>query len=117
MDWLHHATYSRFRPDNLHKLQQQLPTPVPGPPPTVSLTEIDKKVFKAWGHKYCCEKPFGPCETTVRNKEGVTPKVGKTWVATIQIERGQSTSNSAMYGGSYVEPSFEELVEMRNKKG
>ena len=116
MDWLHHATYSRFHPDNLHKPVLKLPVPVPGAAPIVALTEIDKKVFKAWGHKLTCEKPYGPSEQTTRIKDGVTPKVGKTWVATIQIERGQSTSNSAMYGGSYREPSFEELVEMRAKK-
>lgn len=117
MDWLHHATYSRFHPDNLHKLQDPLPSAVAGPPPTTALTEVDKKVFKAWGHKQCCEKPFGPCETSTRIKDNVTSKVGADWRVSLHFERGASISNSAMYGGSYREPTFEELVELKGKKG
>lgn len=117
MDWLHHATYSRFHPDNLHKLQHPIPVPVKAPPPVTGLTEIDKSVRGAWGHKLCCERPYGPSETTTRIKDQVTAKVGGTWTATTNIEKGYSTSQSAMYGGSYREPSFEELVALKAKKG
>ena len=117
MDWLHHATYSRFHPDNLNKLPLGLPEPVKGPAPVTELSATDKKVYGGWGHRLCCEKPYGPCETTTRIKDNVTPKIGSTWIATMHFEKGNSTSQSAMYGGSCREPSFEELVEMRSKKG
>jgi len=65
----------------------------------------------------CCERPYGPCETTTRIKDNVTAKVGGSWLRTEQFEKGNSVSNSAMYGGSYIEPSFEQLVELRGKKG
>ena len=117
MDWLHHARYSRYHPDNLNKLPHALPEPVKAPPPIAAVTAIDKKLHGAWGHTLCCEKAYGPCETTTRIKENVAPKVGSTWRTTIQFEKGNSTSNSAMYGGSYREKSFEELVEMQGKKG
>ena len=113
MDWLQHATYSRYHPDNLHKLIAPLPEPVTKAAPITKLTEIDKKVYKAWGHTLCAEKPYGPVETTVRIKDGVTPKIGSTWRATIDFERKAAISNTAMYGTSWREPSFEEQVEMR----
>ena len=117
MDWLHHATYSTYHPDNLNKQPNKLPDPVKGPAPLCPLTKYDRTVLNGWGHRLCSEKAFGPSETTTRIKENVTPKVGSTWRATMHIERGFSTSQSAMYGGSFREPSFEELVEMRSKKG
>jgi len=117
MDWIKHASYSRYHPDNLHKLPHALPEPVKAPPPVTQLSEVDKKVFKGWGHKLCCERPYGPVETTTRIKDNVTAKVGNTWRTTMHFEKGYSTSNSAMYGGSYIEPSFEQLVEMRSRKG
>jgi len=117
MDWIKHATYSAYHPDNLNKLPHSLPGPVAKPPPLDSLSEVDKKVKGGWGHELCCEKPFGPCETTTRIKDTVTPKIGSSWSATIHAERANSTSQSAMYGGSCREPSFEELVEMRSRKG
>jgi hypothetical protein len=58
-----------------------------------------------------------PLQTTTRIKDTVTPKIGSSWSATIHAERANSTSQSAMYGGSCREPSFEELVEMRSRKG
>ena len=100
MDWLHHATYSRFHPDNLHKPQNQLPESVKAPPAVVSFTKNDKLVRKAWGHTNCCERPYGPSETTTRIKDAVTAKIGSTWIATQHFEKGDSTSQSAMYGGS-----------------
>ena len=115
-DWLHHATYSAYHPDNVHKPVAQLPVPVKAPPPVVFLDDIDKRVRGGWGHTLCCERPYGPTETTTRIKDSVTAKVGGSWRTTIAFEKGASTSNSAMYGGSYREPSFEELVEMRSKK-
>lgn len=117
MDWIHKASYSRFHPDNLHKLPPQLPDPVKGPPPVAQFSDVDKKIRGAWGHQLCCEKAFGPSETTTRIKETITPKIGSSWVATIQAEKGFSISQSAVYGGSFREPSFEELVEMRSRKG
>jgi len=117
MDWLHHATYSRYHPDNLKKVIAPLPDPVKAPPPVVQLSEIDKKVYGGWGHRLCCERPYGPVETTLRIKDSVTAKVGSTWRSTVHAERGTSISQSAIYGGSFIEPSFEQLVEMRNKKG
>lgn len=117
MDWMHHSSYSRFHPDNLHKLPPQLPGPVKGPPPVVQLDEIDKRVKGAWGHRLCCERPYAPTETTTRIKDSVTAKIGSSWATTIAFEKGNSISQSAMYGGSAREPTFEELVEMRSRKG
>ena len=117
MDWLKHATYSTYHPDNLLKQDNSLPDQVKGPAPLAPITEIDRKVKGAWGHRLCGERPYGPSETTTRIKDNVTPKIGSTWIATMHFERGYSTSQSAMYGGSYIEPSFEQLVEMRTKKG
>lgn len=116
MDWIDRAYYSRYHPDNLKKLPAQLPDPVKGPPAITSFSTIDKRIKGAWGHSLCCERPYGPVETTTRIKDQVTPKVGSNWIATMHAEKGNSTSQSAMYGGSYREPSFEELVEMRQKK-
>ena len=61
--------------------------------------------------------PYGPCETTTRIKGDVTAKVGSNWTKVKHIETGNSISQSAMYGGSYREPSFEELVQLKAKKG
>ena len=61
-----------------------------------------------------CEKPFGPCETTVRNKEGVTPKVGKTWVRDDPDREGPEHEQQRDVGRIRSESRrFEELVEMR----
>ena len=117
MDWLHYAYYSKYHPDNLNKQDNKLPEAVKGPAPPAKLTEIDKKVHGAWGHRLCCENPYGPMETTTRIKGDVAPKVGSNWARTVSFERGASTSQSAMYGGSFREPSFEELVQLRAKKG
>ena len=117
MDWQHYATYSAYHPDNFKKPTRELPDPVKGAAPLVELNETDKKVFGAWGHRLCCETAYGRNETTTRIKEQVAPKIGSNWRATIGFERGQSTSNSAMYGGSYRELTFEEMVELKGKKG
>ncbi|KAL3893428.1 MAG: hypothetical protein SGPRY_014241, partial [Prymnesium sp.] len=74
-------------------------------------------VKKAWGHSKCCEKPYGKQETTTRLKDFVTPKVSSSWGATKHFERGMSVSCSAMYGGSLVDLTFEQIAEMKNKKG
>ena len=117
MDWLSYATYSKYHPDNFNKPGHKLPEVVKAPAPIVALDETDKKVFGGWGHTLCCEKAFGPSETRTRIKEAVAPKVGATWRGTVGFERGESTSNSAMYGGSWREMSFEEMVELKGKKG
>ena len=122
MEWIHLASYSKFHPDNLERLKPDdrvysLPDKIVPPPPLASLTEHDKKVRKGWGHTLCCEKPFGPVETTTRIKDNVNPKIGGSWTSTFHFEKGTSCSKSAMYGGSLIEPSFEALVEMRAKKG
>ena len=99
-----YTLYSHYHPDNLKPREQApLPEPVKGPAPLASFSEIDVKVDGAWGHRLTCEKPFGPSETTTRIKATVDPKVGSSWAKTITVERGDSTSNSAMYGGSYVQ--------------
>ena len=72
MDWLHHASYSRYHPDNLNKLIAPLPEQVKGAPPLAKITSVDKTLHGAWGHSLCCEKAFGPCETTTRIKENIT---------------------------------------------
>jgi hypothetical protein len=71
MDWQKYARYSRYHPDNLNKLPHKLPSPVAAPPPVVEITAIDKSAFNAWGHRLCCETPFGPNETTCRIKADV----------------------------------------------
>lgn len=45
-----------------------------------------------------------------------TSKIGSNWDRTVDFEKGNSISTSAMYGGSYREPTFEQLVEMRGKR-
>ena len=104
MEYRKYTLYSHYHPDNLKpRVEAPLPEPVKGPAPLAQFNEIDVKVDGAWGHRLTCEKPFGPCETTTRIKATVVPKVGGSWAKTITIERGESTSNSAMYGGSYVQ--------------
>jgi len=115
MDWISYAKYSKYHPDNLVKVAHALPEPVRAPPPVLALNDIDKQMG-GWGHKLCCERPYGQQETTTRIKAGVTAKVGSTWRTTESFERGNSISSSAMYGGSYREKTFEELVELKGKK-
>jgi len=116
MDWMDRASYSRYHPDNLNKEPPKLPEPVKGPPPAAKMTEVDKSVG-FWGHSLSCERPYGPSETRCALKEGITPKVGQNWNKIVAFERGTARSHSAMYGGSYRELSFEEIVEIRGKKG
>ena len=71
----------------------------------------------AWGHTQSSERAYARNETTTRIKERVTAKVGGNWNSTYHFEKGNSVSKSAMYGGALVDPSFEQLVEMRAKKG
>mmetsp|Transcript_45220 Transcript_45220/g.118694 ORF Transcript_45220/g.118694 Transcript_45220/m.118694 type:complete len:126 (+) Transcript_45220:55-432(+) len=117
MEWQTYARYSKYHPDNLYKLPPLLPEPVKGPPPLTQLTEVDKRVHKAWGHTLCCEQSYGKTETTTRIKENVTPKVGQDWHKVIAFERGNANSKSAMYSGSMIEMSFNEVVEARGTKG
>jgi hypothetical protein len=110
MDWTRYATYSKYHPDNMERPSlDQLPSPVAKPPPAAEITEADRQIG-AWGHKLCCERAYGPCETTTRIKDNVTPKTGGSWDKTITVERGNSTMCSAMYGGSLVERSFSALA-------
>ena len=67
----------------------------------------------AWGHTQCCERAYARNETTTRIKGSVTPKVGSDWRGTYHFEKGISISNTAMYGSSLIEPTFEQIVEMR----
>ena len=71
---------------------------------------MEKKVQGAWGHKLCCERAYGPNETTTRIKDNVTNKVGQSWSKAIAVEKGISTMCSAMYSGSQVERSFSALA-------
>eukprot|EP00966_Prymnesium_polylepis_P000144 3093-Prymnesium_polylepis.1 len=54
--------------------------------------------------------PYARNKTTTHINDNVTPKVGTSWVSTHHFEKGSSISRSAIYGGSLVEPSFEQLV-------
>ena len=45
-----------------------------GPAAITQISDIDKKIYGAWGHELCCEKAYGPCETTTRIKDNVTTK-------------------------------------------
>ena len=113
MDWIYkgYGSYSKYHPDNLTRPpKEELPDPVLGPGPVAEITELDKKMSGAWGHKLCCEAPYGPNETTTRIKGNVCNKVGTNWDRTITIERGTSTMCSAMYGGSLLERSFSTLA-------
>jgi len=117
-DWAHLAHYSKYHPDNTHRaMTTPLHEPVKGPPPAAEFDYYEKTVKKAWGHTLAAERPYGKNETTTRIKDHVTPKVGSTWAATVHAEKGKSVSYSAMYGGSLLEPTFEQLVELKNKKG
>ena len=101
----------RYHPDNLKRPEKEgLPKPVTGPGPIDEITQLDQRMSGAWGHKLCCEAPFGPNETTTRIKGHITNKVGSSWDRTITVERGTSTMCSAMYGGSLVERSFSALA-------
>ena len=71
---------------------------------------MDKKVSGAWGHTLCCERAYGPSETTTRIKDNVTTKIGSNWNKTIAVEKGTSTMCSAMYSGSLLERSFSTLA-------
>ena len=111
MDWAHHSSYSKHHPDNMQReADNKLPEPVLGPPPVTSISEMDKKINRAWGHTLCCERAYGPCETTTRIKDNVTNKVGSNWNKTIAVEKGLSTMCSAMYSGSQLERSFSALA-------
>ena len=101
----------RYHPDNLKRPEKEgLPKPVTGPGPIDEITQLDQRMTGAWGHKLCCEAPFGPNETTTRIKGHITNKVGSSWDRTITVERGTSTMCSAMYGGSLLERSFSALA-------
>ena len=108
--------FIKWNKHNLHKLPPSLPEQVKGPAILAPITETDKKAFGTWGHSKCSEAPYGQTETSLYIKAGVTPKVGSNWRAIVAFERGKSMSQSAMYGGSLREMSFEEIVEARGKK-
>ena len=111
MDWMKFSSYSKYHPDNMARTSDlKLPDPIVGPPPVAEITELDQKTSGAWGHTLCCERAYGPCETTTRIKDNVTNKVGTNWSKTIAVEKGTSTMCSAMYSGSVVERSFSPLA-------
>ena len=111
MDWISYSNYSKNHPDNLERnTDNGLPSNVVGPPPIAQITDVDKRVQGAWGHTLCCERAYGPCETTTRIKDNVTNKVGSNWNKTIAVEKGLSTMCSAMYSGSQLERSFSALA-------
>ena len=97
MDWIRkgHASYSKYHPDNFARPDRDgLPSPVKGPAAITQISDIDKKIYGAWGHELCCEKAYGPCETTTRIKDNVTTKVGSNWSKTVMVERGISTMSA-----------------------
>lgn len=111
MDWKSYSNYSKNHPDSQHRVADtKLPDPIVGPPPVAQINEVDKKTQGAWGHTLCCERAYGPNETTTRIKDNVTNKVGSNWNKTIAVEKGISTMCSAMYSGSQVERSFSALA-------
>ena len=64
-----YASYSKNHPDNSARTTDtSLPDPVRGPAPIDSITPLDKQIYGAWGHKLCCERAYGPNETTTRIK-------------------------------------------------
>ncbi|KAL1505109.1 hypothetical protein AB1Y20_008868 [Prymnesium parvum] len=118
VEWIKYARYSKYHPDNISRaMVTPNHEPVKGPPPIVSFDNYDRTVKGAWGHSLCCERPYGKQETTTRIKDHVAPKVGSSWHATMHFEKDKSVSCSAMYGGSLIDLSFEEIVEIKNKKG
>lgn len=112
-DWIKFASFSAHHPDNLQRKPDiSLPPPVCGPPPSVQIGELDKKIKGAWGSKLCCEIAYGKNETRTWQKRAVTSKVGAHWGATTHAEKAKSQMTSGMYAGSLIEPSFEELIEL-----
>ena len=113
MSWMQkgYGSYSKYHPDNMAPREElRLPDPIMAPSPVAQITEVDEKISGAWGHTLCCERAYGPCETTTRIKDSVTNKVGSTWSKTIAVEKGISTMCSAMYSGSNLERSFSALA-------
>ena len=111
MSWAHHSSYSKYHPDNMNRASSlTLPDNVMGPPPIASFSELEKKTQGAWGHTLCCERAYGPSETTTRIKDNVATKVGGNWAKTVAVEKGTSTMCSAMYSGSQLERSFSTLA-------
>ena len=111
-EWRKHSNYSGNHPDNLHrKVDVSLPDAVKGPPPVAEITELDKKMKGAWGSKLVCERPYGKNETRSWIKDAVSPKVGRSWGATVHTEQAKSQMNSAMFAGSLIDPSFKDMIE------
>lgn len=111
MDWMNYSSYSKYHPDNMDKKPYlSLPQPLTAPAPVSELTELDKKMTGAWGSKLCCERPYGKNETRTWIKDGVTPKIGSSWGATLHAQYGKSRMQSAMYSSSLKEPSFKDMI-------
>lgn len=109
MAYSSYTSLSKYHPDNMVRPEMDpLPTPVKGPPPVVSFSESDRG---AWGHRLCCERPYGPGETTTRIKVGVHSKIGSSWSKTIAVEQGIPSICSAMYGGSLVPMSCRQAAD------
>lgn len=90
-----------------------LPKAPVGPEPTSKMTELDQRKGM-WGHQLCCEKAYGPVDTTMRIKNQVTAKVGGKW--NTQFESGGSNMKSAMYGSTLRVVSMDEQVELAGGK-
>ena len=118
MEWVHLARYSKYHPDNIQRPPAQMPSrEIVGPPPIATFSDAEKTLYNAWGHRLCAEAPYGQSDSRTYIKDRVAPKVGSSWAAAEQFSKGKSVSQSAMYGGGMIEPSFEQLVELRGKKG
>jgi len=108
------APWHRYHPDNMARQPDlTLPEQPKGPEPMAKITELDKQKGM-WGHQLCCEKAFGPGETTLRIKDQVTAKVGGKW--NTQFESGGSNMKSGVYGGTLRVVSMEEQVELAGGK-
>jgi len=111
MAYSSYTSLSKYHPDNMVRPEMDpLPTPVSGPPPVVSLSEADQ-ANGTWGHRLCCERPFGPVESRTRIKVNVVNKVGSNWSKTIAVEQGIPSICSAMYGGSLVPYSCSQAAD------
>ena len=113
MNWEKYAFRSKYHPDNMSRpTDLALPSAPIGPAPVTHITDMDRQISGgvAWGHRLCCERAYGPNETTTRIKGDVTSKVGGSWNKTKHIESASTPISSAMYSGSYIDRSCCDLV-------
>ena len=99
---------NRFHPDNLKRPEKEgLPKPVTGPGPVDEITQLDQRMTGAWGHKLCCEAPFGPNETTTHLRPH-HQQSGVDMGPTITVSAPSTMCSDG--GGSLVERSFNALA-------